>query len=180
MIGSSSGGEEKEEEGEDITQDDLVISKELGQDIQKYKSLFPHVCAAIQLGNKSINNGNSKYPSKGDTIKYIYTDSQHNNPLCRVMPIEVTTQQSNNEIEEEMNEKERRDEGKKKNTATLIYDKEKYREMILDGAETVLGYFGFDKTIYGNNKNTTTRKWNWLQDLKQEREKDIQIETMEK
>jgi hypothetical protein len=61
-----------------------------------------------------------------------------------------------------------------------LYDKEKYRELILDAAETVLGYFGFDKTIYGKNKNTTTRKWNWLQDLKQEREKDIRIETMEK
>jgi DNA polymerase elongation subunit (family B) len=180
MIGSSG---EEEEKGA-ITQDDLVISKELGQDIEKYKSLFPHVCAAIQLSNKSSNNGNSyKHPSKGDTIKYIYTYSQHKNPLCRVMPIEVTIQQSNNEIEEEMNEKERRDEGKKKkkNTATLIYDKEKYREMILDGAETVLGYFGFDKTIYGNKRNTATRKWRWLlQDLKEEREKDIRIETMEK
>jgi hypothetical protein len=46
MVGSSG---EEEEKGEDITQDDLVISKELGQDIEKYKRLFPHVCAAIQL-----------------------------------------------------------------------------------------------------------------------------------
>ena len=35
--------------GEDIHQEDLVISKLLGQDIEKYKSLFPHVSAAIQL-----------------------------------------------------------------------------------------------------------------------------------
>jgi DNA polymerase elongation subunit (family B) len=35
--------------GEEIHQKDLVISKLLGQDIQKYKSLFPHVSAAIQL-----------------------------------------------------------------------------------------------------------------------------------
>jgi hypothetical protein len=27
-------------------------------------------------------------PLKGDTIQYIYTDSKHNNPLCRVIPIE--------------------------------------------------------------------------------------------
>jgi DNA polymerase elongation subunit (family B) len=190
MIGSSSGvGEEKEEEeGEDITQEDLVISKELGQDIEKYKSLFPHVCAAIQLGNKSSNNGNSKYPSKGDTIKYIYTDSQHKNPLCRVMPIEVSTQESSNEgggrgEEEQRNEKEEQhdDDKKKNNHATIIYDKEKYREMILDAAETVLGYFGFDRTVYGNKRNKATRKWKWLlRDLKEEREKDIQIETMEK
>ena len=64
--------------GEDIDDKDLVISKLLRQDIQKYRSLFPHVSAAIQ---------SKKYPLKGDTIQYIYTDSKHNNPLCRVTPI---------------------------------------------------------------------------------------------
>ena len=57
--------------GEDITEDDLVISKLLGQDIKKYKCLFPHVSAAIQL------SGEDKHPSKGDIIRFIYTDSQH-------------------------------------------------------------------------------------------------------
>jgi DNA polymerase elongation subunit (family B) len=66
--------------GENITQDDLVISKFLGQSIEKYRSLFPHVSAAIQLSSWD------KHPSKGDTIKYIYTNSQHKNPLCRVLP----------------------------------------------------------------------------------------------
>jgi hypothetical protein len=51
--------------------------------------------------------------------------------------------------------------------------------MILDAAETVLGYFGFDRTIYGNKMNTATRKWWWLEELRQEREKDINIEFME-
>ena len=51
--------------GDDITQEDLIISKLLGQDITKYRSLFPHVSAAIQLSN------GDKHPSKGDTIKYI-------------------------------------------------------------------------------------------------------------
>jgi hypothetical protein len=47
---------------------------------------------------------------KGETIQYIYTDSKHNNPLCRVTPIE--------------------------NFASLPqYDKEKYKEMILDSAK---------------------------------------------
>jgi hypothetical protein len=32
----------------------------------------------------------------------------------------------------------------------LDYDKEKYKEMILHAAETVLGYFGFDRTPYGD------------------------------
>jgi DNA polymerase elongation subunit (family B) len=186
MIGSS--GEEEKEEGGDITQDDLVISKELGQDIEKYKILFPHICAAIQLSNNRSSKGNSnscKHPSKGDTIKYIYTDAQHKNPLCRVMPIEVTTQERSDEggggEEEEKRNEKGDDERNKRNKATIIYDKEKYREMILDAAETVLGYFGFDRTVYGNKRNTATRKWRWLlQDLKEEREKDIQIETMEK
>jgi hypothetical protein len=37
------------------------------------------------------------------------------------------------------------------------FDKEKYREMILDAAETVLGYFGFDMAVYGNKNNTGAR-----------------------
>jgi DNA polymerase elongation subunit (family B) len=71
--------------GDGITQDDLVISKLLGQYIEKYRSLFPHVSAAIQL-----SNGEDKHPSKDDTVKYIYINSNHKNPLCRVTPIDST------------------------------------------------------------------------------------------
>lgn len=48
--------------------------------------------------------------------------------------------------------------------------------MILDGAQSVLGYFGFDRTVYGDKSNTTSRKWRWLQELKQQRKKDIKTE----
>jgi DNA polymerase elongation subunit (family B) len=137
---------------DDITKNDLVISKLLGQNIEKYRSLFPHVSAAIQL------SGEDKHPSRGDTIKYIYTDSQHKNPLCRVVLVENTVESNTGEA--------------------FSYDKEKYREMILDAAETVLGYFGFDRTVYGNKKNTAARKWWWLEELRQEREKDIKAETL--
>ncbi|MFL6349088.1 MAG: DNA polymerase domain-containing protein [Nitrososphaeraceae archaeon] len=65
--------------GEGLDDKDLIISKLLRQDIEKYKSLFPHVSAAIQ---------SRRYPLKGDTIQYIYTDSKHNNPLYRVTAIE--------------------------------------------------------------------------------------------
>jgi hypothetical protein len=51
--------------------------------------------------------------------------------------------------------------------------------MIVDAAESVLGYFGFNRTVYGNKKNVVTRKWWWLEELRQEREKDIEAETME-
>ena len=113
--------------GDDITQDDFIIHKLLGQDIRKYKSLFPHVSAAIQLSN----NNDDILLSKGDTIKYFYTNSQHKNPLCRVASIDYV-----NGI-----------------GGKLDYDKQKYKEMILDTAETVLGYFGFDRSLYENKKN---------------------------
>jgi DNA polymerase elongation subunit (family B) len=32
---------------DDVTKNDLVISKLLGQNIEKYRSLFPHVSAAF-------------------------------------------------------------------------------------------------------------------------------------
>jgi hypothetical protein len=48
--------------------------------------------------------------------------------------------------------------------------------MILDAAETVLGYFGFDRALYGNKKNISKRKWRWFEELRQERERDIRTE----
>jgi DNA polymerase elongation subunit (family B) len=126
--------------GEGLDDKDLVISKLLRQDIQKYKSLFPHVSAAIQ---------SKKYPVRGDTIRYIYTDSKHNNPLSRVVPIENTQSMPS-------------------------YDREKYREMVLDAAETVLGYFGFDMTVYSNNK--TVRRKKWYDELREQRARDIETE----
>jgi hypothetical protein len=41
--------------------------------------------------------------------------------------------------------------------------------MILDAADTVLGYFGFDRTVYGDEKNTAPGKWWWLEELRRER-----------
>jgi DNA polymerase elongation subunit (family B) len=136
--------------GEGLDDKDLVISKMLRQSIEKYKSLFPHVSAAIKL---------SKHPLKGDTIQYIYTDSQHNNPLCRVVPIENILSES-----------------------IPPYDKEKYKEMILDAAETVLGFFGFDRTAYSNSKRNNggrgRRKWRWYEELREQKARDIETETL--
>ena len=50
--------------------------------------------------------------------------------------------------------------------------------MILDGTETVLGFFGFDRNVYGNFKNKKGRKW--YGDLRDERTKDRETEMMEK
>jgi hypothetical protein len=37
-------------------------------------------------------------------------------------------------------------------TSIPKYDREKYKEMVLDAAETVLGYFGFNRTAYSGIK----------------------------
>jgi hypothetical protein len=58
------------------------------------------------------------------------------------------------------------------------YDREKYREMILDVAEAVLGSFGFDRTVYSNFKKKKGRR-KWYEELREERTKDIQAEMLE-
>jgi hypothetical protein len=55
------------------------------------------------------------------------------------------------------------------------YDKEKYKEMILDAAETVLGFFGFDRTAY-SNLNGRRRKW--YEELREQRTRDIETEML--
>jgi DNA polymerase elongation subunit (family B) len=145
--------------GEDVYQEDLVISKLLGQEIERYKSLFPHVSAAIQLSNIE---GGGKCPTKGDTIQYIYTNSQHKNPLCRVVPLEI--------LQKEKDDKE--------NGKTLNYDKDKYREMVLDATETVLGYFGFNRTVYENPRINRKKEKKWYDELHEERTRDTQAEMM--
>jgi hypothetical protein len=42
-------------------------------------------------------------------------------------------------------------------TLDYYYDKEKYRRIVLDAAETVLEFFGFDRIVYGNLEKI--RKW---------------------
>ncbi len=127
----------------DISPKDLIISKQLRMDITKYKSIFPHVAAAIQLTNTG------KKPVRGDIIQYIYTNVEHQNPLDR-----VTTA------------------GDLDDSLTIEYDRQKYKDMLLDAAETVLGIFGFDRTLYGKPKD---KKW-WME-LRRNRMLDLNAET---
>ena len=53
---------------------DLIISKQLRMDITKYRSLFPHVAAAILLSKTK-----GQAPRRGDIIEYVYTNSEHQN-----------------------------------------------------------------------------------------------------
>ena len=57
------------------------------------------------------------------------------------------------------------------------YDKDKYKEMILDAAETVLKFLGFDRTVYENPRNNRKKK-KWYDELQDERTKDIQTEML--
>jgi DNA polymerase elongation subunit (family B) len=127
----------------EIQTQDLIVSKQLRMDITKYKNIFPHVAAAIQL-----SNSNGKQVSRGDIIQYIYTDPQHQNPLNRVVPV-----------------------GDSIDNFGPNYDREKYKDMLPDAAETVLGIFGFDRTLYGKPKD---KKW-WME-LLRNRMNDVQAE----
>ena len=69
-------------------------------------------------------------------IQYVYTDSQHQNPSEQG----YTSRRLNNNF-------------------GIEYDREKYKEMLLDASETALGIFGFDRTLYGKPKD---KKW-WMQ-----------------
>jgi hypothetical protein len=102
----------------------------------------------------------AKHPSKGNTIQYIYTNSQHKDPLRRVIPLEILQK------------------GESRENTAMNYDKEKYRQMILDAAETVLGFLGFDRAVYGTNSNNDRKKKKWYDELQEQRTKDIQAETM--
>jgi DNA polymerase-2 len=112
----------------EIQTKDLVVSKMLRQDLTKYRSLFPHISAALQLTEAGISL------VRGDIIQFIYMDAAHKNPLRRVMPLDLISGEHD-------------------------YDKEKYRDMLLEAAETILAYFGFDRTIYGDAIKNKNRKW---------------------
>jgi hypothetical protein len=90
-----------------------------------------------------------KNTMRGQNIQYIHTNSKHKNSLYRVAAL---LQERN-----------------------IVNDKEKYLELLLSAAETVLGYFGFDASIFGNDQsNSKKRKWD---ELRQERVRDIDAES---
>ena len=51
--------------------------------------------------------------------------------------------------------------------------------LALDAAETVLGFLGFDRIVYSNNIKKKKGRRKWYDELREERTKDIQTETME-
>jgi DNA polymerase elongation subunit (family B) len=130
----------------EIQSQDLVVTKVLGQNIDKYKSLFPHVSAAIFLAKKGIEM------NAGEGVEYIFTNTHHNNPLYRVIP-KVFVEENGD----------------------FDYDEEKYRDMLLESAETVLGFFGFDRTPLGDPAKKLKK---WWQRLNEEKLEDSNTETI--
>jgi hypothetical protein len=64
-----------------------------------------------------------------------------------------------------------------KGDTVTSYDREKYCNLSLDAAETVLGYFGFDCSIYRKSENKErNNKKKWWNELREERRKDIEAE----
>lgn len=104
----------------DIAIEELVISKILRKPLAKYRSVFPHISAAIQLISKG------KKVSEGESIEFILVDANQDNPLCRVLAYELAGSRIN-------------------------YDKKKYKDMVLDAAETVLSTFGFSREKLRSN-----------------------------
>jgi len=80
----------------------------------------------------------------GDPVEYVYVDGEHINPMKRVAPTEIAE----------------------------TYDTDKYAEMVLDVAESILGVFGFSRTQMGFQR----RPRSFLEDLRGEREKEIMLE----
>ena len=117
---------------------ELVISKVLRMPVERYRCLFPHVTAAIQLRQKH------RPVKAGDFVDYVYVDTKQVNPVNHVAPAEFAE----------------------------TYDAEKYVEMLLDVAESILGVFGFSRTRLGFQN----RSRNFLDELRSERTKEILTE----
>jgi DNA polymerase elongation subunit (family B) len=124
-----------------VSFEDLVVSKILRKPISKYKSIPPHVSAAIQLA------GRGRDVKTGEAIEFVYTDAEHQNPLCRVAAYKLLD-------------------------GRVGFDREKYRDMILDAAETTLSTLGFTRKILGLKLESR----DWLKKLREEREKEIELE----
>ena len=82
--------------------------------------------------------------NRGENIKYVFTDSNHADPLQRITPAKLISSEE--------------------------YDREKYLEMLLDSAEAVLSIFGFNRSLLGFEKKFK----HWWDEIYYQRERDIE------
>jgi len=133
--------------GGDVPIEELIVSKTLNKPVSEYRSMFPHVSAAID----AIQHG--KRVKVGDMIDFVYVSSDHPNPLRRVMPAEMI------------------------NGDHHYVDREKYGEILMDVAETILGWNGFTRTQLG----IRPKPRDFLEEIRMERAQDLihELETLE-
>jgi hypothetical protein len=112
--------------------------------------MLPHVSAAMQLiqNGKRLQEGRSAWG--GRSIDFVFVNADHPNPLRRVMPAEMI------------------------NGDHHYYDCEKYQEMLLDVAETVLGWNGFKRECLG----LKVRQRSFLEELRTDSRQEILREIM--
>jgi len=126
--------------------EELVISKILRKPVDTYRSLLPHVVAAIQMVQKG------KQLKNRERIDFVYVDAENRNPFRRIIPSAVI---------DDMHQS---------------YDRDKYVELVLDVAETVLGTFGFNRKQLGFR----AKPKNSIEELELERSREIisELETL--
>jgi DNA polymerase elongation subunit (family B) len=93
----------------------LVISKRLSKDVGEYRCNLPHVTAAKQLSLSGLKL------RAGALVEYILLNEGDTNPYRRVASAALLTGQG------------------------ARYDAEKYADLLLEAAETVLSVFGFQR-----------------------------------
>ena len=110
----------------EVSMSQLIVSKVLRKPLNAYTSFLPHVSAAVSLVQQH------KMVRAGETIKFVYVNARHPNPLRRVAPSDIYDDD--------------------------YYDREKYRDLVIDAAETVLSTFGFKRQKFGLGSKTLSHK----------------------
>ena len=95
--------------------EELRIRKRLWREPRDYRGRPPHVTAARQLEMKGAAL------RQGDLVEYVYLDADNRNPYLRVANTELVDH------------------------SRRSYDREKYVELAIDAAETLLAPFGYTK-----------------------------------
>ncbi len=101
----------------DINPVELAISKRLHKNVNAYKSMFPHVVAARHLAWRG------EKLEELTTVDFIYTNAGHGNPMRRVLPVVMMSDDWN------------------------YYDRKKYRKLVLDVADTILKPFEISRPL---------------------------------
>jgi len=91
-------------------------------------SSYDWAAAYVSVAMRLAEKG--KMVKAGEIVEFVHVDSRNHNPLCRVAPMETY-------------------EGRG-------YDREKYRELLLDAAETVLSILGFSRHEFGSRTRKET------------------------